>query len=85
MASELESLRVDNIDIGGRNSKDNTVWFCDILRNEVASLLLDIGGLIADGDLASRDDELVGGTEKYNLACGSSAPWSNQVNQRESG
>lgn len=77
MVSEFESFRVDNIDIGRRNSKDNIVWFCDIFRNEVVSLFFDIGGLIVDGDLVLRDDELVGGIEKYNLVCGSSVFWLN--------
>lgn len=58
MAGEFEGLRVDNIDICRGNGENNTVRLCDILRNQVACLFLDICGLIADGYLATRDDEL---------------------------
>ena len=31
MAGKLESLRVYDIDVGGRDSEDDTIWLCDKL------------------------------------------------------
>jgi hypothetical protein len=30
MTGKLESFRIDNIDIGGRNGQNNTVWFRNV-------------------------------------------------------
>lgn len=51
MASKLESFRIDNVDIGGGNGKDNTVGLGDVFRDEVSGLLLNIGGLVSYGNL----------------------------------
>jgi hypothetical protein len=62
LSSQFKSFRVDKIDIGGCHSEDNTairtrtnlnapIGLCDILHDERANLLLDIGGLITDRDL----------------------------------
>lgn len=62
LSSQFKSFRVDEIDIGGRHSEDNTVirsrtnlyapiWLCDILHDKTANLPLDIGGLISNRDL----------------------------------
>ena len=48
MAGKLEGLGVDNIDVGGRNGEDDAIWLCDELRDEVASLLFDVGRLVTD-------------------------------------
>jgi hypothetical protein len=51
MASELQRLRVDEIDVGGRDGEDDTVRLRDVLGDEVARLLLDVGRLVANGYL----------------------------------
>lgn len=51
MTSELESFGVDDINVGRRHSENDTVGLGDVFGNEVSSLLLDIGGLIANRDL----------------------------------
>lgn len=51
MAGELESFRIDDINIRGGNSKDDTVGLGDVFGDEGASLFLDIGGLISDWNL----------------------------------
>src|SRR6266480_5177168 len=51
MASELECFRIDDIDVGRGNGKDDAVWFCDILCDEVSGLLFDIGWLVANRNL----------------------------------
>lgn len=48
MSRQLQGFGVNNINIRGRDRKDNTVWLRDILRDEVSCLLLDIAGLVAD-------------------------------------
>jgi hypothetical protein len=42
MASELECFRIDDINVGRGDGKDDTVWFCDILCDEVSGLFFDI-------------------------------------------
>lgn len=51
LASELERLGVDEIDVGGGYGEDDAVGLRDVLGDEVARLFLDIGGLIANGHL----------------------------------
>jgi hypothetical protein len=51
MARELESLGVYEIDVGGRDSQNDTVRLRDVFGDEVARLLLDIGRLVANGYL----------------------------------
>lgn len=42
MAGQLQSFRVNEIDVRGGYGKDDAVRFGDILGDEVAGLLLDI-------------------------------------------
>jgi hypothetical protein len=42
MAGQLQRFRVDKINVGGRNGKDDTVWLGDVLGDESAGLLLDV-------------------------------------------
>jgi hypothetical protein len=62
LSGQFKSFRVDEIDIGGCHSEDNTairhikqlaipIWLCNILHDETSNLLLDIGGLISNRDL----------------------------------
>ena len=51
MAGQLQSFRVDEIDVGGGDSEDDTVGLRNVLGDEVSRLLLDIGGLVANGHL----------------------------------
>lgn len=51
MPGELERFRVDKIDIRGRDGEDDTVRLRNVLGDEVASLLLDICGLVPNGYL----------------------------------
>ena len=51
MSSELESFRVNKIDVCGRNGKDYAIGFGDVFRNEVARLFFDVGRLVPDGYL----------------------------------
>lgn len=51
MAGEFEGFRVNDIDVGGRHGEDNTVRLGNIFGNKVSSLLLNIGRLVANGDL----------------------------------
>ena len=51
MAGEFERFRVDNVDVCGRNGQDNTVGLGNVLRNKSSGLLLDVGRLVANGDL----------------------------------
>lgn len=51
MTGKLQGLGIDNVNIGGGDGQDNAVGFGDILRNQVAGLLLNIGGLITNRDL----------------------------------
>jgi hypothetical protein len=51
MAGQLEGLGVDQIDVGRRDSEDDAVGLCDVLCDQVAGLLLDIAGLITNGNL----------------------------------
>lgn len=51
MAGQLERFRVDQVNVGGRNGKDDTVRLGDVFGDEVACLLLDISRLVANGYL----------------------------------
>jgi hypothetical protein len=51
MAGQLQSFRVDKINVRGRDSEDYTVRLGNVFGNEVSRLLLDVGRLIADGYL----------------------------------
>jgi hypothetical protein len=51
MAGQLQRFRVDKVNVGGRNGKDDTVWLGDVLGDESAGLLLDVGRLVANGYL----------------------------------
>lgn len=51
MAGELQGFRVDQIDVCGGDGKNNTVGLCNVLGNEVSCLLLNVGRLVANGDL----------------------------------
>lgn len=51
MPGQFQGFRVYQIDIGGGNSKNDTVGFRNVLGDEVSRLLLDICRLIADGYL----------------------------------
>ncbi|KAH8630581.1 hypothetical protein IG631_15158 [Alternaria alternata] len=51
MAGQLQSLGVYEIDVGGGDSEDDTVWLCNVLGDEIPCLLLDVGGLVANGHL----------------------------------
>jgi hypothetical protein len=51
VTSQLESLRVDQVDVCGRNSEDDTVGLCDVLGDQVAGLLLNIARLVANRNL----------------------------------
>lgn len=51
MASQLQGFRVDEIDVRRRDGENNTVRFRNVFGDEVASLLLDIGGLVTNGNL----------------------------------
>lgn len=51
VTGKLESFRVDDINIGRRHSENDTVGLGDVFGNEVSSLLLDIGGLVANRNL----------------------------------
>jgi len=51
MSGKLKGFRVDNVDIGGRNGQNQTVWLGDVFGNEGSRLLLDVGGLISNGNL----------------------------------
>ena len=48
MAGQLQRFRVDKINVGGRNGKDNTVWLGNVLSDKSAGLLLDIRRLVAN-------------------------------------
>jgi len=56
MPGQFERFRVHEIDVSRRYGEDNTVWFGDILGDQVASLLLDIGRLVANGNLAELEE-----------------------------
>jgi hypothetical protein len=62
LSRQFKSLGVDEIDIRGRHSEDNTfisarkhcampIWFCNILDDKSPNLLLDIGRLVSNRDL----------------------------------
>jgi hypothetical protein len=51
MAGQLQRLRVHEIDVGRGDGEDDTVGLRDVLGDEVARLLLDVGGLVANGNL----------------------------------
>jgi hypothetical protein len=51
MSRKLQGFRVDKIDVCGRDCKNNAVGLCNVFGNEVARLLLDVCGLVADGYL----------------------------------
>jgi len=51
MAGQLEGLGVDKIDVCRRDGENDAVGLCDVLCDQVAGLLLDIAGLIANRDL----------------------------------
>jgi hypothetical protein len=51
MAGQLQSFRVDEINVRGRDSKDHAVRLGNVFGNEVSRLLLDVGRLVADGYL----------------------------------
>ncbi len=51
MASQLQRLRVDKIDVCGGDGEDDTVGLGNVLGDESTSLLLDICRLVADGYL----------------------------------
>lgn len=51
MSCELEGFRVDDVDVRRGDGEDDAVRFRDVLRDEISGLLLDVGRLVADGDL----------------------------------
>ena len=51
MARKLQGFRIDNVHVRRRDGKDDTVWLRDVFRNQVARLLLDIRGLVANWHL----------------------------------
>lgn len=51
LACKLESFRVDQVDIGRRDSEDDTVGFSNVFANEVLRLLLNIRRLVSDWHL----------------------------------
>lgn len=51
MTGQLQGFRVDNVDICGRDSQDDTVGLGNVFRNQVTGLLLDVAGLVANGNL----------------------------------
>lgn len=51
LAGKLESFRVDQVDIGRRDSEDDTVGFSNVFANEVLRLLLNICRLVSDWHL----------------------------------
>lgn len=51
MSGKLQSLRIDEIDVCGRDRENDTVGLRDIFGNEVACLLLNIRRLVANGNL----------------------------------
>lgn len=54
MASQFECFGVDNVDVGGRHGENDTVGFCNVFCDQVASLFFDITGLVTNGDLFAR-------------------------------
>ena len=52
MSREFQGLRVDNVHVGRRNGENNTVGLGDVLGDKGPGLLLDIGGLISNGNLS---------------------------------
>lgn len=59
MSGQLESFRIDNIDIGRRDGEYDTVGLCDVLGYEVPGLLLNIARLVAYGNLNGNVIRLV--------------------------
>lgn len=51
MPSQLQSFGIYKIHVGRRDGEDDTVGLRNVFGDEVAGLLLDIGGLIANGYL----------------------------------
>jgi hypothetical protein len=51
LASQLQSFRVNEVDIGWRYGQDDTVGFGNVFTDQVPGLLFDVRGLVADGDL----------------------------------
>lgn len=51
MPCQLEGFRIDDINIGRGDSEDDAVGLGNILRDEIAGLLLDVCGLISNGNL----------------------------------
>jgi hypothetical protein len=51
MPGELESFRVDEVDVCRRHGENDAVWLCDVFRNEVSGLFFDVRRLVADGNL----------------------------------
>jgi hypothetical protein len=76
MPGELQGFRVDKIDICGRNCKDDAIGLRDVFGNEVARLLLDVCGLVADGYLQLSAPPMVVGVSTYLCQ-------SRQVDQRQ--
>lgn len=51
MSGELQGLRVHDVDVGGRDSQDDTVGLRNVLGDEVARLFLNVCGLVSNGNL----------------------------------
>ena len=51
MSGELQRLRVDEIDVGGRDSENDTVGLRNVLGDEAACLLFNVCWLVANGNL----------------------------------
>ena len=85
MSREFESLGVHDVNIGWRDSKNDAVWFRNVFGDEVPSLLLDVRGFVADGDLKCCQD-LWSSRRAFITSCGRGAvPLSSQEDPRESG
>jgi hypothetical protein len=46
---QFQAIRVCEIGVGSRDSKDDGVWFCNVLEDHVLDLLFNVFGLVADG------------------------------------
>jgi len=69
MSGEFESLRVDEINVGGRNGEDDAVRFCDVFRDEVSGLLFNVGRLVANRNLRLPVSRVCGVLGKTSNLC----------------
>lgn len=58
MAGQLERFRINQIDVCGRDGEDDAVGLCDVLCDEVARLLFNVGRLVANGYLVEGQPAL---------------------------